>query len=207
MTLQSISGQEQIAQRCQFWVMLGSRFLDNGSIGFKTVYRIGKGDSRTSSFIVWRCDIFASWPRKWGSSGPTVVYALQNGWFRFCRNYDPQVHTSVTLEGIYICTINDVISYLRLAANRVHATAAVTDFTVTKWSFWKISESTESSIFKIYRHIALCSPSLYFDRKWHHNLLPVGSKSLKRVNFRSYSGRDFSITVQPISNIGLLVCK
>ena len=35
-------------------------------------------------------------------------------------------------------------------------------------------------------------------RKWRHKLLPIGSKSYKRVHFGSCSGRDFSLTVQPI---------
>ena len=48
---------------------------------------------------------------------------------------DPQVYTSLKPEGVNIFTGNDVIGYFRSAANRVHATAAVTDFTVTKhWS-------------------------------------------------------------------------
>ena len=37
------------------------------------------------------------------------------------------------------------------------------------------------------------------DVRRRHNLLPVGSKSHKRVNHGSCSGRDVSITAQPIS--------
>ena len=66
--------------------------------------------------------------------------------------------TSITPEGIYICTGNGVISCFQSAANDVHATAAVTDFIVTKLSFGTISESTKGSIFKIYYRIALGTP-------------------------------------------------
>ena len=45
---------------------------------------------------------------------------------------DSQIYTGVILEGIYSLTGNNVISYFQSAANRVFATAAVTDFTVTK---------------------------------------------------------------------------
>ena len=41
--------------------------------------------------------------------------------------------------------------------------------------------------------------SLQFDWKWSHHLLPVGSKSHESDNFGSLSGRDFSITILPIS--------
>ena len=40
--------------------------------------------------------------------------------------------------------------------------------------------------------------SLQFDKKWRHHLLPVGSKTHKRVNLGSCSGRDFLI-IQKIS--------
>ena len=45
---------------------------------------------------------------------------------------NPQVYTSLIPERIYISTGNDVISYFRSAENRVHATAVVIDFTITK---------------------------------------------------------------------------
>ena len=62
---------------------------------------------------------------------------------------------------------------------------------------WNISETVRASDVKIYHKIAL--DSLYIStRKWRHKLLSVGSESYKRVNFGSRSGRDFSITVQPI---------
>ena len=68
--------------------------------------------------------------------GPTIVYALHKWlisiFLKTTEDSNPQVYTSVILEGVYICTGNDVISYFWSAANRVHATAAVTDFTVTK---------------------------------------------------------------------------
>ena len=86
-------------------------------------------------------DIFASWPRKLYSRGPTVVYALGLTCMAdldFVENCAGSHRLkSVTPEGIHISTGNDVISYFHSAANRVHATAAVTDFTLTKWSFWE----------------------------------------------------------------------
>ena len=71
---------------------------------------------------------------KIGLKESTVVYALRN-WLilifsKTTEVSSSQVHTSVTPEGIYICTGNDVIRYFRSTANRVHATAAVTNFTV-----------------------------------------------------------------------------
>ena len=65
-----------------------------------------------------------------------------------------QIHTSVKPEG-KLLTGNDVISYFRSAAHHVHATTAV--FTITKLSFWKISENTKASIFKIHHCVALYS--------------------------------------------------
>ena len=54
----------------------------------------------------------------------------------FLENYgsssNSPVHTSASPEGVYIVPGNDVFSYFRSAANCVHATAAVTDLTVTK---------------------------------------------------------------------------
>ena len=61
------------------------------------------------------------------------------------------------MEGLCIFTGNDDISYFRSAANRVHATATVDSFTVTKQSFWKISETARASNFSIYRNVALDS--------------------------------------------------
>ena len=45
----------------------------------KKVYCFANGDSRGTSFstcCVFHLTFFALWPRKWGSSGPTVIYAL-----------------------------------------------------------------------------------------------------------------------------------
>ena len=44
-----------------------------------------------------------------------------------------------------------------------------------------VSETTRASNFKIYHHVAM--ESLYFDWKWHHRLLSVGSKLHERVHF------------------------
>ena len=62
------------------------------------------------------------------------------------------------------------------------------------FSCLNISETTRASNFKMYRDVST-RQSLHFDRKRHHDLLPIGSKSHKRVNFGSYSGRDYLITV------------
>ena len=63
---------------------------------------------------------------------------------------------------------------------------------VKKW-FFNISETTRASNFKMYNKVALNT------RYWRHNLLPIGSKSHKRIKFGSCSGRDFSMTVHTIS--------
>ena len=84
-----------------------------------------------------------------------------NGRFRFfsqtteARN--AQIYADIFPEGLCIMTGNDVTSYFRSAANRVHATAAVVDFTVTKQSFWKISETARASSFNIYNNVPLNS--------------------------------------------------
>ena len=139
-----------------FWVILGRDFsMSVQSIAERLVYSFGKGDWRASPLFCDAFEIFASWPRKWGSRGPNVVYALHR-WLlqvfsKTTEDSNPQVHTSVKPKGINIYTVglNDVISYFRLAANCVHAIAAVPDFAVAKWSFWNISESTKASNFKI----------------------------------------------------------
>ena len=53
---------------------------------------------------------------------------------------NPEIYTNVVLEGLYILTGNNIISYFRLAANRIHATATAVDFTVITLSFWKTPE-------------------------------------------------------------------
>ena len=50
---------------------------------------------------------------------------------------NPQVYIIVAPECIYTSPETEVIRYFKSAASRVHAIAAVTDFTVTKWSFGK----------------------------------------------------------------------
>ena len=42
-------------------------------------------------------------------------------------------------------------SILLLTCSKIFSRFAVIDFTVTKWSFWKISESTKAGIFKMRR--------------------------------------------------------
>ena len=78
MTSISISGRQQIAQTCKFWVTFGSQFLDNGSTDSdKKRFTVLETVIQALHFLSCNLvDIFARWPRKWGSSGPTVVYAL-----------------------------------------------------------------------------------------------------------------------------------
>ena len=64
----------------------------------------------------------------------------------------------VNLEGLYIFTGNDAISYFQLAANCVHTAAVVVvaDF-ITTWTVWKIIETAKAGNFKIYQNVALDS--------------------------------------------------
>ena len=75
---------------------------------------------------------------------------------------NPYVHTSVTPEGIYICTGNDIISYFRSGANRVHAAVAATDFTVTNDLVGKSRTVLKLAYSKF---TATVPPGSYFDRK------------------------------------------
>ena len=70
----------------------------------------------------------------------------------------------------------------------------------TRNDFFKISETVRASGFTIHHRGGSPRESLHYDRKWRHKLLPVGSKSHKRVNVGPCSDRDFSIMVQPIPN-------
>ena len=66
--------------------MFWSRFLDNGSTNSKTVYTFLT--PRFKGFISSSCnllDICAPSPRKWGSSGFTVVYASMRYMNSRCR--------------------------------------------------------------------------------------------------------------------------
>ena len=144
--------------------MFGSRFLDNGSTDFESVYSFGK-DNLNASFFLLRntLDIFAPWPRKWGSSGPLVVYLLHK-WLisifsKTSEDSNTQIFKSIIPEHIYIATGNDVIViiYFRSAANRLHATVTTADFTDIKFSFLKIPDTTRASNFKILRTTALDS--------------------------------------------------
>ena len=57
--------------------MFGSRFLANGLTDSEKVYSFGNSDSMASFAFCNLLDIFAPWPRKRGSSWPTVVHALR----------------------------------------------------------------------------------------------------------------------------------
>ena len=163
MTSQSTSGLQQIAQTCQFVVMFGSQFLDNGSSDFKKVYSFVKGYPSTSFWVVWCIIHFCSLVLKMGLKRTNRrLHITQMADLDFLSKTteasSPQFHRIVIPDGIYITTGNDVITYFRSAPNRVHATGAVTDFDAPKWFLGKISINTKASIFKIYRRIALGSP-------------------------------------------------
>ena len=61
------------------------------------------------------------------------------------------------MESLCIFTGTDVISYFRLAANRVQASATVADFAVTKRSLRIVSEAARARTFKVYHYVALDS--------------------------------------------------
>ena len=133
--------------------MFASRFINNGSVDLKKVCSFENVIQGLHILLGDALDILVSWPRKWGSRGPTVIYASHK-WLilifsKTIEAINPQGNRSVPQEGIYNCIRNDVISYLQSAANCVHATLAVIDFTVTKSSFWNISESTKARICRI----------------------------------------------------------
>ena len=77
------------------------------------------------------------------------------------------------------------------AENRIHATAAVADFTVTKQSFCKIAETSKASNFRIYHNVALDSLFILTRNGVIIYLLHVGSKSHKRVRFWVMFGLRF----------------
>ena len=73
-------------------------------------------------------DIFAPWPRKWGSSGPCVVYTLPNvmhfanGWFWFSRKLLTIVASKLKNAlppSLYIFAGKDATNYFRSQANRI----------------------------------------------------------------------------------------
>ena len=63
--------------------------------------------------------------------------------------------------------------------------------------FYFLANSWSYQRTHLYRHMP--GRYLYLHMKWRHQLLPVSSKSRKRVHFGSFSGRDFLKTVQQIS--------
>ena len=94
-------------------------------------------------FIFCFCVMFDMAQMDLPSSTPNI-----NGWFRFsCELLNAQINTDICLKGICIFTGNDVINYFQSAANRVHASATMADFAITKQSFWKILEIAEASNF------------------------------------------------------------
>ena len=76
-----------------------------------------------------------------------------HGWFIFSRN--PRKLLQILLiekpQGVYILAVNGVTRCFRSTANRVHVTAIVTEFTVTKF-LGKISKSTTASNINIYQN-------------------------------------------------------
>ena len=60
MTSSTTLGRKQSVQTRLFWIMFGSRFLDNGSTNSKKVYSSGNCDSRTHHFFFCNIlDVFA----------------------------------------------------------------------------------------------------------------------------------------------------
>ena len=56
--------------------MFGSRFLYNGSTNSEKVYSFGNSFDGLHFLLRNVLGMLAPWPRKWGSIGPAIVYAL-----------------------------------------------------------------------------------------------------------------------------------
>ena len=68
--------------------------------------------------------ICTPWPRKWGSSGPTVVHALHKRLILICSETANasifKIWYDIALDSTYISTGNDVTSYFRSAENGIN---------------------------------------------------------------------------------------
>ena len=129
--------------------------IDNSRCGISDVaFHTAPPIGGLSCLLCNTFDIFAPWPRKWSSNWPNVVYTLHKWlisiFLQTIEASNPQLYTDICLEGFCILcvfTANEIVSYFRSAANRIHATATVAEFVVTKQSFWKISETANASNF------------------------------------------------------------
>ena len=132
--------------------MFVSRFLGNSQSIWKRFTVLQKKIQVLRLLLCNPLDIFCSLAPKMG---------LKLAYRRLRKVSNAQLNTDISLEGLCILTGNDIISYFRLAANHVHATATVADFTTTKQSFWEISATAwdwsncwKLKNFKIYHNIA-----------------------------------------------------
>ena len=115
-----------------------------------------------------------------------------------------EISTIVTLPAcrkvVGVKTCHSAIYLWRLLATftfvkrNVNAASAA----VTKLFFFNISETVKASNFKIYHRIALDSLYIFTGNDVTIYILPVGSKSHKRIHFGSSLGHNFSIMVQSI---------
>ena len=86
-------------QRVHFVSCSGSRFLDIGSADSESVYIFEKVIEWLHFIVCNISDIFARWVRKWGSSSPTVVYALRK-WLILSFSESINVSSYNILQGI-----------------------------------------------------------------------------------------------------------
>ena len=102
--------------------MFGSRFLDNGLTDSEKVYSFGNCYSIAPFSVVQPIRHSCSLAPKWGSGGPTVVYALHKGLiviFSETTNANSfKIEHDKALDSLYIYTGNDVTRYFRSAENR-----------------------------------------------------------------------------------------
>ena len=62
----------------------------------------------------------------------SFTHGLISIFWKTTEDSNPQIEKSIIPESVNIFTANNVISYFRLAENRVHATTTAADFGVTK---------------------------------------------------------------------------
>ena len=120
MTSQSISRRQQIAQMCQFWVMFGSQFLDNGLTDFETVPCFINNGSTSSlavvQVVIHFCFLTPKCDKKDVPGSATYISSL----FRFSGTTteasNSQIRSLLIMKNL---TGYDVIGYFRSAANRI----------------------------------------------------------------------------------------
>ena len=103
--------------------------------------------------------IFASWPRKWGPTGPTVVNAFHNYLIKIfwkttetAEAENSQIRRKVVLKSLYIATGNDVIGFFWSATNSASATGTTANFRVRK-----VLQSTILTTVALVCVVALCT--------------------------------------------------